>query len=213
MPIYCDESGGVSAGVMTLAAVHISEANSHSLLGRYKAVTGLHGELKGSRIDFTERGLFYELFDRFDAKAIVATIDMRANGAPSVIPPERDYAVYAALMSKAVGAHLLELEENSSVIMDQGRYDPRTLGLVRDGVHQMLDGRSGSSSENSAHFADSRRCPGVQVADVVANTFYNAMIGGHRGTRMETIVEPFKAMDRVRTIAINAHMLAGQLGL
>lgn len=209
MPIYCDESGGVSAGVMTLAAVHVSETDSEALLDRYRTVTGLHGELKGSRIDFTERGLFYELFDRYDARGIIATIDLRGHGRMDLVPPDRDYAVYAELMARAVGAHLAGGEHHSTVIIDQGRYDDRMLELVRRGINALLLKETGRP-DGETRFADSRRCPGVQIADVVANTFYNALIGGHRGGWMDRIVEPFKMLDRVSLIPVNPHKMVAR---
>ena len=74
MTIYCDESGGLTAGAMTFAAVLIEDQQAHALLNRMKDVTGLRGELKGSRIGLTERALFYELLSRFEGRAIVAVV-------------------------------------------------------------------------------------------------------------------------------------------
>jgi hypothetical protein len=209
MPIYCDESGGVSAGVMTLAAVHIADGNSEKLLGRYRTITGLHGELKGSRIDYTERGLFYELFDRFDAVAVVASVDLRGPQRLELVPPEKDYAVYAELMARAVSGHVEHGERTDTVIIDEGRYDERALELVRNGIDALLLQRTGTA-RHETHFADSRRCPGVQIADVVANTFYNALVGGHRGGWMERIVAPFRDMGRVRQVSINPHKMVAR---
>lgn len=210
MPIYCDESGGVSAGVMTLAAVYISESNSEKLLARFRTVTGLHGELKGSRIDYTERGLFYELFDRFDAYGIIATIDLRGPERMGLVLPEQDYGVYAELMARAVSTQLSAPDRRDTVIVDEGRYNYQTLELVRSGINALLrqsGDAAGHQTQFVTQFADSRRCPGVQIADVVANTFYNLMVGGHRGGWMERIVAPFKELDRVETVHINPHKM------
>ena len=45
MPIYCDESGGVGRGVMTLAGLSIDAADAEKTLARFREVTGLTGEL------------------------------------------------------------------------------------------------------------------------------------------------------------------------
>jgi hypothetical protein len=209
MPIYCDESGGVSAGVMTLAAVHMSATNSEKLLARFRTVTGLHGELKGSRIDYTERGLFFELFDRYDAHGIIAAIDLRGLERMGLVQSDEDYGVYAELMARAVSTHLSDPSRRDTVIIDEGRYNYQTLELVRNGINTLLR-QSGDAAAHQTQFADSRRCPGVQIADVVANTFYNAMVGGHRGGWMERIVAPFTALDRVAIVTINPHKMVAR---
>ena len=61
MPIYCDESGGVGRGVMTLAAIYVDEDKAEAILQRYRDCTGLKGELKGSRIDLPERAFVMEM--------------------------------------------------------------------------------------------------------------------------------------------------------
>ena len=57
MMLYCDESGGVGAGVMLLAAVTSERDAADALLERARDVLGLRGELKGSRIDIAQHWL------------------------------------------------------------------------------------------------------------------------------------------------------------
>src|SRR3546814_1027396 len=64
MTIYCDESGGLNAGAMTFAAVMLTPEVAAAIHARFRAVTGLKGELKGSSISLTERAYLPELFDR-----------------------------------------------------------------------------------------------------------------------------------------------------
>src|SRR3546814_4216403 len=61
MTIYCDESGGLNAGAMTFAAVMLTPEVAAAIHARFRAVTGLRGELKGSRISLTERAYLLEL--------------------------------------------------------------------------------------------------------------------------------------------------------
>src|SRR3546814_11141569 len=72
MTIYCDESGGLNAGAMTFAAVMLTPEVAAAIHARFRAVTGLKGELKGSRISLTERAYLLELFDRAGGRAWVA---------------------------------------------------------------------------------------------------------------------------------------------
>src|SRR3546814_12845391 len=55
MTIYCDESGGLNAGAMPFAAGMLTPEVAAAIHARYRAVTGLRGELKGSRNSLTEQ--------------------------------------------------------------------------------------------------------------------------------------------------------------
>ncbi len=182
MPIYIDESGGVSAGAMTMAGVENDEADAERLLSRFRTVTGLRGELKGSRIDLVQRALFFELLERFGGRARIcmASRDTLENARML-----SDFDVYVGLLTHLVEDWLPETGGCAHFIVDQGRYDTLVLEKVRLDIATML------ASFGTARLADSARCPGVQIADVVANSYYNLAIHSGRAHRIAAIVEPF----------------------
>ncbi|WP_264605180.1 DUF3800 domain-containing protein [Sphingobium sp. B11D3D] len=183
MPIYIDESGSLPAGAMIMAGVEIEADAADRLLARFRAVVGLRGELKGSRIGLVERAFFFELLDRFDARAKICII--RADPQDAGRRPE-DLDVYVALLTQLVDEWRPDAEEDClQVFIDAGRYDTLVLESVRQDIAKRL-ARCGS-----AQMIDSRRSAGVQIADVVANSFYNIAIRSGRSGRIETIVEPF----------------------
>lgn len=192
MNIYCDESGGIPAGVMTLAAVAIPAEGADGLLRRFRAVSGLRGELKGSRIGLTERALFFELFERFGGRALVGEAHRDALPPPAPGERDRDLRVYAALLEDVIGALLPETGGCAQVVIDDGRYDQATLALVRADIAALV-GPCGA-----ARLEDSRRSSGVQIADVVANSLYNLSTPGPRADRIATILDPFLAAGLVR---------------
>ena len=192
MPIYCDESGGMSAGAMIFAGVSIAAEDAEALLLRFKAVTALRGEMKGSRISLPERGLFFELLERFRGRAIVAQVDAR-HPPPSLIEEkDRDLRAYAALLESVVSAWLPEQGGCAEVVIDDGRYDQARLALVRTDIAAML-GTCGR-----ARLADSRRSAGVQIADVIANSFFNLAYPSPRTDRIRRIVAPFLEAGTLR---------------
>lgn len=196
MPIYCDESGGISAGAMVFAGVSIEAEAADRLLARFKEVTAIRGEMKGSRISLVERGLFFELLERFGGRAIVAQLPgKRVPAEPG--EKDRDLKAYAALLEDVVGAWLPETGGCAEVIIDDGRYDPATLGLVRAEIARLL-GTCGR-----ARLADSRRSAGVQIADVIANSVFNLAVISERAERIRRILAPFLAGQtvRLRTLA------------
>jgi hypothetical protein len=183
LPIYIDESGGLYTGAMTMAAVEIEADNAEKLLHRFRAVTGLRGELKGSRIDLVQRALFFELLERFHGRARICVVQSQLLGNGADRPT--DFEAYVALMKQLVGDWLPEIGGCASFIVDEGRYSALVLEQVRLDIAAML------ASFGTARMADSSRCPGIQIADVIANSYFNLAIQSGRSHRIAAIVEPF----------------------
>lgn len=193
MTIYCDESGGLSTGAMTFAAVMLSPEAATSIHQRFRAVTGLRGELKGSRISLTERAYLLELFDRAGGRAWVAVAKRDRLVPPVEGAVPTDLALYAALLDLAISSWLPETGGVcTDVVIDDGRYDPAILAKVRETI------QTGLAGWGRASLADSRRSEGVQIADVVANSLFNIAIGSPRAHRIGLIVEPFLAARAIR---------------
>jgi Protein of unknown function (DUF3800) len=191
MPIYCDESGGIGTGVMTFAAVHMDEGDAHALLHRFRQITGLRGELKGSRIDLVERGLMAELFEKYHGFAHVAVIRRAGIGLLTAQSRSLDLDVYAHLLDAAIDAVLPRTGGCAEVVIDDGRYDPNILGRVRRSVAESL-GQWGSARLSESHMS-----AGVQIADVIANSAFNIAIESERADRIRRIWQPMFDAGRV----------------
>ena len=192
MPIYCDESGGVGRGVMTLAGLSIDAADAEKTLARFREVTGLTGELKGSRIDLAERALLFEILNDAIWSATVGI-------AISALVPEQgsdrgdhDVTIYVQLLEDVISAMVPATDGCVSVFMDDGRYGPETLALVRKDIAAII-GPCGQAQLELSH-----RLPGLQIADVIANTFFNRAMVTERQARMAAIVAPYLESGQVR---------------
>ena len=192
MPIYCDESGGVGRGVMTLAAVDISAEHADALLARFRAVTGFIGELKGSKIDLAERALFFELFVSSAGLATVGIAISALKPDPHEDRGDHDIATYAALLNDAVGAMLPEIPGCESVVIDDGRYGVATLSKVRDDIGKLV-GPCGIAQLELSH-----RLAGLQIADVIANSFFNRALVNDRQGRMAAVVAPLLESGQIK---------------
>lgn len=193
MTICCDESGGLNAGAMTFAAVMLTPQAAADIHKRFRSVTGLRGELKGSRISMVERAYLLELVDRAGGRAWVAVAhrDQLAQGPGGTLPS--DLALYGALLNSAVGHWLPETGgECTDVVIDDGRYDPKILGHVREEI------QAGLGNWGRASLADSKRSDGVQIADVIANSLFNIAVESPRAHRIERIIEPMLASKAIR---------------
>ena len=192
MPIYCDESGGVGRGVMTLAAVNIQPDAADSLLSRFRATTGYLGELKGSRIDLVRRNLFFGLFTELDATATVGIAISALKPEPDEDRGDHDIVTYAALLNDVIGAMLPCVMDCESVIIDDGRYGPETLSKVRDDIGRLV-GPCGTARLELSH-----RLAGLQIADVIANSFFNRALVNDRQGRMAAVVAPLLENGRLK---------------
>lgn len=192
MPIYCDESGGVGRGVMTLAGVDIDADTADALLSRFRAVTGYLGELKGSRIDLAERALVFELFKDSRGTATVGIAISAVKPDQGEDRGDHDVTVYAALLNDVVGAMLPEIPGCESVIIDDGRYAAETLSHIRDDIGKLV-GPCGTAQLELSH-----RLAGLQIADVIANSFFNRALVNERQGRMVAIIAPLLESGQVK---------------
>lgn len=193
MPIYCDESGGIGRGVMTLAAVSIASDDADAVLARFRKVNGLRGELKGSRIDLAERALLFELLEPGDWHATVGIAISALRSEPGEDRGDHDIAVYSALLDDVVGS-MLEAQgpDCRDIVIDDGRYGIDTLKLVRNSVGRLV-GPLGTASLAVSHLY-----AGLQIADVIANSFFNCALVTERQARMAAIVAPFLENGTIR---------------
>lgn len=202
MTIYCDESGGLNAGAMTFAAVMLTPESAAAIHERFRGVTGLRGELKGSRIGLVERAYLLELFDRAGGRAWVATADKAMlhhisqssdRGQDTVKKPRSDLDLYTALLNVAIGRWLPETGGVcTDVVIDEGRYDPIILANVQAEI------QAGLGQWGHASLADSKRSDGVQIADVIANSLYNMTAGSERAPRIQRILAPMLNSRAIR---------------
>jgi hypothetical protein len=196
--IYCDESGGVGAGIMTMAAVCMDADAADVLLARMRSVLGLRGELKGSRIEMADRAFFVEMLIRLGGRAVIATANMQALRAAHGGTLPEDIAVYATLLDRVLQPWITASGGCISVEIDDGRYDPRLNGLLRGDVQAAL-GQWGK-----AVLTDSRRSAGIQIADVLANSAYQIGINGTRAPRVEALIAPFVATGAIALMRIES---------
>jgi hypothetical protein len=182
---------------MIFAGVAIMPDAAEAVVARFRAITGLRGELKGSRITSTERGLLFEILWQQDARAWVAVAD-REHLARVHENGDSDLSLYARLLDCAVSGWMpASGGACADVIIDEGRYDPRILERVRGDVQALLGGWG------KASLTDSRRSAGVQIADVVANSVYNMTIRSTRAGRISNILAPWTESGRINSLPLS----------
>jgi hypothetical protein len=202
MNIYCDESGGVGRGVMTLAALAIPQDQADTVLDRFKEVTGTKGEVKGSRIDLAERAFLFELLAKTDFKASVSVAVSATKPDQGEDRGDHDRAVYSAMLDQAISALLPKAAGCAHVMIDDGRYAPNVLEMVRADIGRII-GPFGLSQLQRSHLA-----AGLQLADVMANSFFNRALPTDRQAQMAAVVAPFLEDGRISLSILPAETVA-----
>ena len=184
MPIYCDESGGVGRGVMTFAGVLMDDDEAEALLQRYRDVIGLKSELKGSRIDLAERAFLFELLKQSGARATVGIAISALKPEPGGDRGQHDIEIYTQLVNDVIGAMLPQTGGCGDVILDDGRYGERTLEMIRSDIADEV------GSWGKVRLEHSHKLAGLQIADIIANTFFNRSLVTGRQARLAATVRP-----------------------
>lgn len=182
--IYCDESGGINSGGMTFAAVHIDSDAAENLLSQFRLKTGHIGELKGSRIDIDERGIFFELLEQSGAIAQVDIIKSSDMTNDAINSKGADLRAYNHLLNACIGSLLPRTGGCGNVVIDEGRYDQQILEDSREDIASLL------GNWGKAQLMDSKRSTGVQIADVIANSCYNVVTGSSKARRIKAYMAP-----------------------
>jgi hypothetical protein len=105
---------------------------------------------------------------------------------------DHDIAVYARLLDDVIGSMLPKTGGCAQVIIDDGRYGPAALALVRDDIARLV-GACGTASLELSH-----RSAGLQIADVIANTFFNRALVNDRQARMAAIAQPLLDSGQIK---------------
>jgi Protein of unknown function (DUF3800) len=197
--IYCDESGGVGRGVMTLAAVEIDPDPAAQVLADFRMETGLASELKGSRINMAERAFIFDLLTKNGTIATIGIAISALKPAPTEDRGDHDRETYARLLDDVIGSMLPEGASCAGVTIDDGRYDALSLGPIRDHIAALV-GPCGLATLELSH-----RSPGLQIADVIANTFFNRALVNDRQARLAQLVAPLleSGQIKMRILAAN----------
>jgi hypothetical protein len=150
------------------------------------------GELKGSRIDLAERALLFELLEPSDWSATVGIAISALTPDQDADRGDHDAAIYATLLEDVIAAMLPATGGCASVIIDDGRYGPDTLSRIRKDIADVI-GPCGTALLDLSH-----RLAGLQIADVIANTFFNRAMVTERQGRMAAIVAPFLETGKIK---------------
>lgn len=169
---------------MTFAAVTIDTEVAATLDARFREATGLSSELKGSRVSMRQRQLFFDLFEASGARATVGIAISALRPDPGEDRGDHDRAVYLALIEDVLGSLLPGGGGCIEVVVDDGRYDAVAIVRIRDDIGRLV-GPMGLATMGLSH-----QHAGLQIADVIANSFFNRALVSDRQARIAGMIQP-----------------------
>ena len=106
---------------------------------------------------------------------------------------DHDIAIYSRLLDDVIGSMVGNGGTGcNDVVIDDGRYGVETLKLVRNSVGRLV-GPLGTASLAVSHIL-----AGLQLADVIANCFFNRAMVTERQARLAAIVAPFLEIGKIK---------------
>lgn len=179
MHVFCDESGGpnLAEDTFLVAAVTISGANATRLLKSFrKAVSWTEAEIKGHALRRDQRRIFFDLIHReSDFGAVVVSCqrgEALGGWAMGALP---EITLYRHLLCEACRTSGEPGIEPLTITPDGGRYKRVDLRKIESDLVDAAKDWTIDWRRTRVRFQNSASVPGLQVADVIANTAFQAL--------------------------------------
>ncbi|MGO4450457.1 DUF3800 domain-containing protein [Phyllobacterium sp. TAF24] len=177
MEIYCDESGGPDRGVFLTSAVLIDATEATRLLKDFRRLHKLPREIKGTGLPDAARHDFFELLSRKEdvCTTVVACTRVTKLGGWALKELEANI-IYENLIFESCRAIPYSGQPNITVRPDHGTYKKGIMKEIGSRLAVSISDHFGA--ETFVTFAESHLTPGVQIADVIANTVFRILKEG-----------------------------------
>lgn len=178
MDIYCDESGGFDGEKHSLliAAVNISSHDAGRVMKQFRKSTKIGDEIKGGLLSPAHRRRFFDMLREVDNFAAAVTCNRSTSLGAWVANNNMERDVYEHMLVEACSYVPQTTARQINVIADGGRYSRAVLDNMSSSASNKLDQRF--NVKTVIHFEPSEKTPGIQIADIVANTIYRATACG-----------------------------------
>lgn len=200
MQIFCDESGGTDPAndLFLAAAVAISSNGATRLLKSFRKATGWKGgEVKGHRLTPEQRRVFFDLLTRQeDLGSVVVSCSRRMPVGGWAMEALSELELYGYLLREACVGLVPATSRHVTITPDGGRYKKSDLHRIALHLATEVQQRS-PAAPVAVSFEDSAAIAGLQVADVVANTAFQAQAVAANAELAEALLTPLRVKGRL----------------
>lgn len=176
MHIYCDESGGIDKAKhsFVVAAVAIDPHDASRVMKAFKKKIGEKGEVKGSALPPGDRASFFNiLLEESDGRCQVVC---STNNTPLGQWAAKSFSernIYTMMLTQCCSGFESAGTRTINILPDGGRYPRNTIPAMTATISAALAAVHKVSVNIS--FSQSIQHAGIQVADIVSNSVYQAL--------------------------------------
>jgi len=199
--VFCDESGGTDPAnnAFLAAAVAIVPADAQKLIKSFRKAAKVANEVKGHRLTREQRQIFFELLGRrAEVVSVVVKCSrghVKGDWAMKTLP---EVHLYSQLLAEAcMGLPNLASAGHLTITPDGGRYKKARLDLVREQIMHTVCAYHPVPRVN-VNFGDSRHLPGLQVADVIANSVFQSLAATEAGEASRMLLHTLLDQGRLQ---------------
>lgn len=200
MQIFCDESGGADPTneVFLTAAVVLPTGDAARLLKSFHKAARWDGEVKGNRLTPEQRRLFFDLLRKqSELGSVVVSCGRRDPLGGWAMGALHEPELYGHLLQEACLSLVGSDARSVTITPDGGRYKKAELSIIGAHLEEAVRESAAPASKVTVSFENSASLPGLQVADVVANTAFQAL-GSTAGSELAgNLLEPLRASGRL----------------
>lgn len=208
MHIFCDESGGSDPAndVFLVTAVVVAPHYAKTLMHRFRKATGIGGEIKGHRLTLQQRRQFFDGLARVGDALTVSTTCSRTDLVGGWAMGAMDEAdLRTALIVESCAALPIAAGASVGITVDGGRYKKQVLDRLIPVATGALESHF-AGTRFAMQYDGSERVPGLQVADIVANTLFHSMA---EVATAEAAAELIRAAQATGRLLVRDAKLAG----
>ena len=178
MQIFCDESGGVDPAndVFLVAAVALPPNTATRLLKSFrKAARWRDTEVKGHFLTPEQRRVFFNLLQQIDMGSIVVSCSRGDGIGGWAMGALSERTIYTHLLREACLGLIGSVSDPLTITPDGGRYKKTDLNRIAGELTGSVRDLAASVPRVTVGFADSSSLPGLQIADVIANSVFQVV--------------------------------------
>lgn len=173
MNIFCDESGGGKEDIFLVAAISIDGGHARRIMKDIRKELSVEGEIKGHTLSPEERSFAFQTIFSKRSVSAVSVCNRHHHPGGLLMNTCAENQLWSGLIIEATNSLIPAQTPAIYVTPDAGRYKKSLMEQSESEIRGHLETLHASATIHVG-FLESHTSPGVQVADIIANTVYQA---------------------------------------
>lgn len=176
MHVFCDESGGVDFAndIFLVSAVRIDPSDATRIMKTMRKAVKSSGELKGKVLTHEQRAIFFDMLAKVPTIMAVSVTCCRGhNTGRWAMNNVKEELLWLHLCVESCCSLPKTTTGPRAITLDGGRYKKTVLAQIKVQMSELVTSTQGRGV--SISYGNSVVTDGLQVADIISNTVYQAI--------------------------------------